>query len=282
MANKRLCTMCHAALRKDGNFFCLTKNWTCGPLKPMQKQLKPDPARALRATFSGNARCDTPAIEALIRNLSPRGNMTDAPPSFEEFKRVGMDKRKKAVGPDGVLLHFVGMMPNDTVHNLYEGLLKVWRTRDIPQHWLWSEVVSMYKKGDFGRLEDYQPSAVTNSIHRVVMKLYRPHLQRLVDQVASPKQYGSRPLHTATEQAATLVNSLYEHEKEGQAPFVVLLHVAKGFPSTIDEVIFSILNHVGLPPKYVATFCKIYAHTNTKADIQGVHVYFKPMRGDKK
>ena len=35
-------------------FFCLTKNWTRGPLKPTQKQPGPDLAHALLANLSGN------------------------------------------------------------------------------------------------------------------------------------------------------------------------------------------------------------------------------------
>ena len=146
VANKRLYTMQHAALRKDGVFFRLTKNWTRGPLKPAQKQPSPDLARALLANFTGNPPYDMPAIEALIPQLIPRGHMTDDPPSFDEFKRACMGKCKKAVGPDGVPHRLLGMLPDDTRHTLYQGLLEVWRRGDIPRHWLRSKVVLMYKK----------------------------------------------------------------------------------------------------------------------------------------
>ena len=102
-----------------------------------------------------------------------------------------------------------------------------------------------------------------------------------MDQVASLGQYGSRPLHTTSEQAANLVNSLHEHEKEGNEPLVLLLDVAKAFPSTIAEVIFSILNHAGLPPNYVLASRKVYGHIDTCTDIQGEHIYIRPRRGVK-
>ena len=79
-------------------------------------------------------------------------------PSFEEFKRVCMGKRKKAIGPNGVPHRLLGMLPDDALHTLYEGMLEVWRTGDIPQHWPQSEVVLMYKKGD--------PTARKLSTHR--------------------------------------------------------------------------------------------------------------------
>ena len=173
-----------------------------------------------------------------------------------------MGKRKKAVGLDGVPHRLLGVLPDDTLHTLYEG---VWTTGDIPQYWLRSEAVLMYKKGDLDRPENYRSIALTNNIYRVIMKLYRLRLQRLVDRVAGPEQHESKPLHTVTEQAANLVNPLHEHEMEGREPFVVLLDV----PSTIHEVIFSIPNHAGFPPNYVAAFRKVYAHTDAYTDIQG-------------
>ena len=60
VSNKQLYTMCHAALRKDGTFLCLTKNWTRGPLKPTQKQPNVDVVHALLANFSGNPPYDMP------------------------------------------------------------------------------------------------------------------------------------------------------------------------------------------------------------------------------
>ena len=65
---------------------------------------------------------------------------------------------------------------------------------------------------------------------------------------------------------------------ESTEPFVVLLDVAKAFPSTIHEVIFWILNHAALPPNYVAPFCTMYAHTKSYTDIQEEQIYFKPTR----
>ena len=64
-AAKRLSTMTHSALRKDGTFFHLAKNWLRGPLKPTQKELDPDLAEALLAHFSGNAPPPPPLAQAL-------------------------------------------------------------------------------------------------------------------------------------------------------------------------------------------------------------------------
>ena len=43
----------------------------------------------------------------------------------------------------------------------------------------------MYKNWDPDRPENYRPIAITNSIHRVIMKHYRVRLQKLIGRVAS-------------------------------------------------------------------------------------------------
>ena len=80
-----------------------------------------------------------PTIQALIPELIPRVQMVDDPPSFEELKRACMGKRKKAVGPDGVPHRLLGMLLDDTLRILYDGVLEVWKIGHIPQHWLRSK-----------------------------------------------------------------------------------------------------------------------------------------------
>ena len=102
------------------------------------------------ANFNRNPRYDMLAIEALTQKLTPRGggggHMIDDPQSFEESNRACMGKQKKAVGPNGTTHRLLGMLSHDKLHNLYEEVPEVWRTGDIPQHWLRCEVVLMYKK----------------------------------------------------------------------------------------------------------------------------------------
>ena len=43
-----------------------------------------------------------------------------------------MGKRKKAVGPYGVPHRLLGMLPDDMLHTLYEGVPEVWAIGDTP------------------------------------------------------------------------------------------------------------------------------------------------------
>ena len=63
----------------------------------------------------------------------------------------------EAVGPDGVPHRLLGLLPDEHLRMLYDGVLAVWKTGDIPTRWLHSEVVLMYKKGDPDRPENYRP-----------------------------------------------------------------------------------------------------------------------------
>ena len=108
------------------------------------------------------------------------------------------------------------------------------------------------------------------------MTLCRVRLQRLVDHIASPEQYGSVPQHTASEQAANVVNALHKVERGGHEPYVVLLDVAKAFPSTMHAAIFKLLTHARYPENYVVAIKKVYLHPNTYCDIKGPDIHHKP------
>ena len=113
---------------------------------------------------------------------------------------------------------------------LDDSVLDVWKVGDILTPWFHSEVVVKYQKVDPERPDNYRPIAITNSIYRVIMKLHPVGLQRLLDHVAIPEQYGSRPQRIATEQACNLISTQHEVSKEGHEPYVVLLDVGKGVP----------------------------------------------------
>ena len=186
-------------------------------------------ACALLANFNDNPPYGMPTIQALVPELIPHVLMTDDPPSFEELKRACAGKRKMVGGLDGVLHRLLGMLLDNTLHTLYKGLLQVCATKEIVRHWLQSKAVVVYKKGDLNRTESYHPIAMTNSICLVLIGQYGPRLQRLVGHITSLQQYGSEPMHTATEQAPSLVNSPHAHEMAGRGPFVILLDVGKAF-----------------------------------------------------
>ena len=90
--------------------------------------------------------------------------MDDEHPTYDEFKRAFQSKRRKAVGPDGVPHGLLGLLPDEHLHRLYDGVLAAWKTGDIPTHWHHLELALMYEKGDPDQPEKYCPIAITNII----------------------------------------------------------------------------------------------------------------------
>ena len=84
-----------------------------------------------------------PTITKLIKEFLPQVHIDDEHPTYEEFKRACQGKRRKTAGPDGVRHRLLGMLPDEHLHTVYDGVLAIWKTGDIPTHWLHSEVVLM-------------------------------------------------------------------------------------------------------------------------------------------
>ena len=89
-------------------------------------------------------------------------------------------------------------------------------------------------------------------------------------------QYGSRPQHTAFEQATNLVKALHAVEKDGHEPYVVLLDVAKAFPSTLHAALFELLLLRCHRSNYVAAIKKVYQRTDAYCDVKGHRIHYKP------
>ena len=81
--------------------------------------------------------------------------------------------------------------------------------------------------------------------------------------------------------SSQLVNALHVVEKDGHEPYVVLLDVAKVFPSTLHVAIFELVQHARYPANYVTAIKKGYQHTGTYCDVKGQHIHYKPTRGVK-
>ena len=129
-----------------------------GPPQANTKAAGPRRGMGLLADFSGNPPYGMPTITKLIKEYIPQVHMEDEPPSFDEFKRTCQGKQRSWVGPDGVPHRLLGMLPDEHLRTLHAGVSAVWKTGDIPTHWLRSEVVLMCKKRDPERPENHRPT----------------------------------------------------------------------------------------------------------------------------
>ena len=64
-----------------------------------------------------------PTITNLIREYIPQVHMDDELATSDEFKRAWQGKRRKAVGPDVVPHRLLGLLSDEHLHMIYEGVL---------------------------------------------------------------------------------------------------------------------------------------------------------------
>ena len=280
-ARKRVWRMRRSAVQRDGHFYALTRQWLRGPIQPVVRQPDPERTAEVMQDFSGSPPWDERAFNDVCTQDYAPATWQQAPPTFGEFKKACQGKKKKAVGPDGVPHKILGMCDDQTLTTIYEGVKEVWKTGDIPTEWLRSETVLFYKKGDPARPENYRPIAITNTIYRVIMKLLRKVISRATDGTLAKNQYGGRATFTATEQAMNLQHAAERQHGEGGRPIVVLLDVAKAFPSIPHEAIHKVLQKLACPQPIAAMIRKIYNNTETTCNVAGEDIKYAPKRGVK-
>ena len=169
---------------------------------------------------------DEDATSRLIEAHTPRKTWRHNPPTYHYFLcHTKFSKKKKAAGPNGVPPHLVQRLLEEHLRVLFEAITAIWHGAPVPKEWLVSRTVLLYKKEDPADSENYRPLAVSNAIYILYMKWVLARIRAHTTAHLTKEQHGVKG-RTTTQCTSTLRERL--HAKGG---FVVLLDVAKAFPS---------------------------------------------------
>ena len=95
-------------------------------------------------------------------NLRPQEGFKLGSPAWKRFCGVIKQPKKKAPGPDKISPHVLQWLPKELQWDLYQAILDVWETGEIPSHWLETRLSLLYKKGNTGSAMSYRPIGVSN------------------------------------------------------------------------------------------------------------------------
>ena len=83
---------------------------------------------------------------------------------------------------DGSLEHVLGILNS------------WWKTEEIPTEALRARVVSIYKKGDTSKMENYRPISLLNSIYKIYAAIIQRRLADAIDDRLQKTQFGFRKI----------------------------------------------------------------------------------------
>ena len=176
-------------------------------------------------------------------------------PTWKQFCKVIKQLKKKARGPDKISPHLLQWLPKELQWDLYQAILDVWGTGEIPPHWLEARLSPLYKKGNTTSAMNYRPIGVSNSIYIASARLILDAIQQLINTTLFDTQAGSRMGYTTSQQAMNLLMELHERH---EGSYICLLDIAKAFPSTPHVCLVESLQAIGAPPHVSLMVKSIY------------------------
>ena len=123
--------------------------------------------------------------------------------------------------------------------------------------WSDSRITLLYKKGDPRDDSNYRPIAVSSCMYQTPCKLILLRLKKPPTDALSPQQTGGRKGHTTVTQALALWSNTLQFEGDG---YIVLLDIAKAFPSTPHPLLWETMYTPGVPPTMISI---LGMHMNT-------------------
>ena len=92
-------------------------------------------------------------------------------------------KNNKAAGTDGIHLEWIKYGGNKLLNGIYELVRQIWEEERIPEEWNETIIVSIYKKGDRERCENYRGIALGNAAYKILSNIILGKIKPYVENI---------------------------------------------------------------------------------------------------
>ena len=173
---------------------------------------------------------------------------------------VKMLKAGKAPGTDeipGELLKHGGDCIMDQLHHICND---IWMKETIPDDWTKSIILTMPKKGDITKCENYGTISLINHSSKILLEIIRSRMKPYVEAILAEEQAGFRPGRSTVEQVFAL-KMLIQHriEKKDGKVFAVFIDYKKAFDRVWHDGLFSVLQQYGVSRKLINIIRDLYS-----------------------
>ena len=144
----------------------------------------------------------------------------------------------------GELLKHGGDCIIDQLHHICND---IWMKATIPDDWTKSIILTMPKKGDITKCENYRTISLINHSSKILLEIIRIRMKPYVEAILEEEQAGFRPGRSTVEQVFAL-KMLIQHriEKKDGKVFAVFIDYKKAFDRVWHDGLFSVLQQYGV------------------------------------
>lgn len=185
----------------------------------------------------------------------------------EVRKALAKIANKKAPGPDGVKNEFLKNLPEEGIEFVTKLFNEVFIPENIPNGWVESCTVMIYKKGSPLDCMNYRPIALLNSLLKLFTQVLETRLKKWAEEnkVIPEAQGGFREGRSCDDQIFVLNSTIQLNlQKKRGKVFALFVDFERAFPSIPHEKLYEKLHRIGVSSKFIRILQNIYGQATTK------------------
>lgn len=208
-----------------------------------------------------------PSPEDLLQ-IAPPDTLLDldcSKPSKDEIRKaISLLRNGKAAGPDNVPAEAIKASINTSTDALHTLFSKIWEEEEIPPDWKEGYLTKIPKKGDLSNCQNYRGIMLLSVPGKVFNRVLLERIKAAVDSRLRDQQAGFRKDRSCTDHIATL-RIIIEQSTEWNSPlYVNFIDYEKAFDSIDRNTLWKLMQHYGIPQKFITLIQKIYEGSSCK------------------
>ncbi|CAI5481406.1 unnamed protein product [Closterium sp. Yama58-4] len=171
--------------------------------------------------------------------------------------RDGLPKELFETHWDVLGKHFMGLVESFTASS------------SIPASTKDAVTILLHKKGGRDQIENYRPITLLSFTYKVLARVVADRMKRFLHEVISPEQYGFLPgrrLSDAVGLVADVIDAAKNKEKDW---YLLLVDFRKAFDSVSRNYLFTVLERMGFPSRFVGWIRGLHEGTQTRLLVNG-------------
>ena len=174
-------------------------------------------------------------------------------------------KKGKAPGPDNTTAEVFKILSEPNRQTLLDHINNLWDTENVTQGLTHAIVVTLYKKGNSRKPQNYRPISLLNIIWKILGIMLRTRIAEHADPLLAKTQHGFRS-GKSTAQALHLVRRITDLGEASQDNYIVIfLDWEKAFDKLYHDRMGEALTRFGIPAKIVRFIRKFYESASFQA-----------------
>ena len=186
--------------------------------------------------------------------------------SKEKIKKcLNKLKDNKAPGLDSLpyeMYKYGGGWIVDSLYNIFD---KIIEEEKVPVNWNKCKVKLIHKGGNKNKkdLKNYRPISLINTISKIFCSLLNDSIVQNIEEndVLGEEQQGFRRERRGEDNLFILNETIENHRKENKDLYICYIDIEKAYDKVDREVLFKVLEKVGLPVKVINIIRSLYRDT---------------------